>query len=169
MDALAVSIAEGMNSPSGKLEDALKVAVCFGSFQAFMPIMGWLAGKQLGNLVSGIDHWVVFGLLSVIGFKMILESRQIQKWRPGASLRSLLVLSVATSIDAFGVGVTFPFVDIPILTASLLIGIVTSALCFLGVYAGRSLGIFLEEAVQIVGGGILIAIGVRVLATHLLL
>jgi len=170
MDSFAVSITSGIAMKKLRINSALKIAVFFGLFQAGMPIIGWLAGLSLREFISGIDHWIAFGLLSLIGCKMIYES--IRK-EPGEkeidrlNAYVLLVLSVATSIDALAVGLSFAFLKVSIATPIIIIGIVTFLLSFLGVFVGNRLGHFFERKIEIVGGLVLIGIGIKILVEHL--
>jgi len=170
MDSFAVSITSGLRMKNPRVRNALKIAVFFGSFQAFMPVIGWLAGISILDLISGVDHWIAFGLLILIGCKMIYESSRIES--SGKELNPLngyvlLTLSVATSIDALAVGISLAFLRIPIVTPILIIGIVTFLLSFLGVYAGSRIGHFLERKIETLGGLILIGIGMKILVEHL--
>jgi putative Mn2+ efflux pump MntP len=171
MDALAVSITRGIAIKRLKIEHALRIGLFFGSFQAAMPVIGWLAGMSLKGFISGVDHWVAFGLLSLIGGKMIYESLQMRpekKEMNPLNVYVLLILSVATSIDALAVGVSFAFIKIAIITPAILIGIVTFLLSFLGVFIGNRLGHFFENKIELVGGFILIVMGIKILLEHLL-
>jgi putative Mn2+ efflux pump MntP len=171
MDAFAVSIANGITIKQQRMNHALKLGFSFGSFQAFMPLIGWLAGLSLRDLIAGVDHWIAFGLLSLIGCKMIYESTKIQSGEKEADSLSLFVLfmlSVATSIDALAVGVSFAFLKISIITPIIVIGFVTFLLSFLGVFIGNKVGHFFENKIEILGGLILIAIGIKILVEHLI-
>jgi len=170
MDALAVSIVKGMVTREQRVANAFKIAISFGSFQALMPSLGWLTGHTLKAFISGFDHWIAFGLLSLIGGKMIYESfkiKPVENDPDTLSLLTLLLLSIATSIDAFIVGVSFAFLRVSILTSILLIGIVTFLLSFFGVLFGNKVGHFLGKRIEIIGGLILIGIGIRILVQHL--
>lgn len=170
MDALAVSITSGISIRRERFNQALKIALFFGSFQAFMPFIGWLTGLRLRDLISGVDHWIAFGLLALIGGKMIYESVRVkasEKEPKPLSLLLLLALSVATSIDALAVGVSFAFLEISIATPVLVIGTVTFLLSFVGVFAGNKVGHFFENKIEIIGGLILISIGIKILIEHL--
>jgi len=170
MDALAVSVTSGITIKRLKVNNALRIALFFGGFQAFMPIIGWLAGLSLLDFISGVDHWVAFGLLAFIGCKMIYESVKMKSGREESnplSLYVLLVLSVATSIDALAVGLSFAFLQISIATPVIVIGTVTFLLSLLGVFAGNRFGHFFENKIEIVGGFILIGIGIKILMEHL--
>lgn len=130
MDAFAVAVANGVTLERFRLESALKIALFFGGFQALMPLLGWLAGLGLRELISGFDHWVAFGLLGSIGCKMIYGALRTGPRRavvpPGLSM--LLVLSLATSIDALAVGLSFAFLGVAILAPAVVIGGVTLCL-----------------------------------------
>jgi putative Mn2+ efflux pump MntP len=170
MDAFAVSITNGITIKHQRINNALKIGIFFGSFQALMPLIGWLAGLRLRDFISGFDHWVAFGLLSLIGGKMIYESTKIgdDKEIRSLNLFVLLLLSIATSIDALAVGLSFAFLKISIATPIIVIGIVTFMLSFLGVLVGNRLGHFFEKKMEIVGGLILIGIGIKILIEHLI-
>jgi len=171
MDALAVSIVSGATYKQLKLRHALRMALFFGGFQAAMPIVGFLAGLSIRNYIAGYDHWVAFGLLSAIGLKMIYESFQIgpaRQQRNPMDVAVLLVLSVATSIDALAVGVTLSLITDSVIAAAVVIGLVTFCLSYLGVMVGKRFGHFFENQVEAIGGLILIAIGLKILLQHLL-
>jgi len=170
MDSLAVSITSGITMKNPRINSALKIAMFFGLFQAGMPIIGWLAGLGLIEFISGIDHWIAFGLLGFIGCRMIYESIKIESKKTETnylSLHVLLMLSVATSIDALAVGQSFAFLRISIATPIIVIGIVTFLLSFLGVFTGNRFGKFFGKRIKTVGGLILIGIGLRILLEHL--
>jgi putative Mn2+ efflux pump MntP len=169
MDAFAVSVARGLSAGRFKTGNALKMAVSFGSFQAFMPLLGWMGGLGLRNVISGVDHWVAFTLLGFIGCKMIYESvrlRVSEKEAKPLNVRVLLVLSVATSIDALAVGLSFAFLQTSITIPIIIIGTVTFILSFLGASFGSKLGRFFENKIEIAGGLILIGIGIKILVEH---
>lgn len=170
MDALAVSVAKGMTVVRDRRRTAIMLALLFGGFQALMPVLGYLVGIGFEELIRNIDHWIAFGLLAFIGGKMIHDSRKEGNGEDGAvTLYAGLVLAVATSIDALMVGLSFAFLEMPILAPSAIIGTVTFVLCFLGFEFGSRLGKVFGRRVRIVGGVILILIGVRILIDHLLL
>lgn len=167
MDAFAVSITSGLTTKQPTISNALKIAFFFGSFQAVMPIIGWLAGMSLRDFITGIDHWIAFGLLTLIGCKMIYESFKIKSAKTSPlKVYALLLLALATSIDALAVGISFAFLKILILTPIIIIGIVTFTLSFLGVFISNKLGHFFERKIEIVGGLILIAIGIKIFIEH---
>jgi len=173
MDAFAVSVANGITTTKqDRTGNALKMATFFGSFQAFMPVIGWSVGLLLLNLISGIDHWVAFGLLAFIGGRMIYEA--VARNGKGEktttlSVHVLLMLSIATSIDALAVGVSFAFLQVAsILVPVLVIGGVTFLLSFSGAFLGYRLGRFFGREIEVTGGLILIGIGLKILIEHLL-
>jgi putative Mn2+ efflux pump MntP len=171
MDAFAVSITSGITINRLKINHALKIALFFGLFQAIMPLVGWLAGLSLRGFIAEIDHWIAFGLLSFIGCKMIYESIAVQsseKQINPLNIYVLLMLSVATSIDALAVGVSFAFLKISIVTPVMVIGTITFVLSFLGVFVGNRIGHFFENKIEIAGGLVLIGIGVKILIEHLI-
>ncbi len=169
MDAVAVSITRGISIRQERFKQALKIGAFFGSFQAFMPFIGWLAGLGLRDFISGVDHWIAFGLLTLIGGKMIYESLKAEAMQTEGSSPSLLLLfglSIATSIDALAVGVSFAFLKISIGASVSIIGIVTFILSFIGVIAGNKVGRFWGGRIEVVGGLMLIGIGVKILIEH---
>ncbi len=171
LDAFAVSIASGIVIKNLKIKDAMKIAFSFGLFQAIMPVIGWLAGLSISEFISGIDHWVAFGLLSVIGIKMIYESFKIEKVEKSfdpLNAYVLFLLSIATSIDALVVGLSFAILNILIVKPIIIIGFVTFIMSFIGVFVGKKVGHFFERKIEFVGGLILIAIGAKIFIEHLL-
>ena len=169
MDAFAVSIANGMKTTAKKRKNALIMASSFSVFQMLMPIAGWLAGLAMAELVMGVDHWVAFSLLTIIGVKMIYESAKKEKREQDSRLHihTLLTLSVATSIDALMVGLSFAFLETAITVPIAAIGIVTFAFSFVGYLFGNVLGKICKNKINAVGGIILILIGVKILLEHL--
>ena len=171
MDALAVSIVTGSVYKEFQLRHALRMALFFGGFQALMPVIGFLAGLGLMNYIAAYDHWVAFALLFFVGGKMIYESLRMsaaERSRDPSSLPVLLLLSFATSIDALAVGITLSLLKAPIAWAVTIIGTVTFVLSFSGVYIGKRFGRFFESKVEIVGGLVLIAIGIKIVVEHLM-
>jgi putative Mn2+ efflux pump MntP len=170
MDACAVSIAGGFNLKPVRPLHALKIATFFGVFQAGMPCLGWLAGLSFRKYIEAVDHWIAFGLLVLIGARMIYESFRLEaeteKIDP-TRLKILLVLSIATSVDALAVGISFSILESGILLPMLVIGCVTWVMSFAGVYIGQRFGHLLESRVELAGGFILIGIGIKILVEHL--
>jgi putative Mn2+ efflux pump MntP len=172
MDAFAVSVSSGVTIRNCHTRDALRIALFFGGFQALMPVAGWLAGLGLRGYIASMDHWVAFGLLAFIGGKMIYESTVIGRASGQCgplSLYVLIGLSVATSIDALAVGLTFAFLDVQIITPVIIIGAVTFVLSYMGVFLGGRIGRGVGKKVEAAGGLVLIAIGVKILVEHLYL
>jgi manganese efflux pump family protein len=170
MDAFAVSVVSGSVYKRLKIRHIFRMAVFFGGFQAIMPLVGSLAGISVKEYVAGYDHWAAFVLLSVIGAKMIYESFKItsaeENFNPENTM-VLLALSVATSIDALVVGITLSFLRVSIVTAAVIIGLVTFALSYLGVLIGKRFGHFFENKIEAIGGLVLIALGLKILIQHL--
>jgi len=172
MDATAVAAARGLAAPRLRARDVALVAALFGGFQALMPLIGWFVGQSVGPLIERWHHWVVFVLLGAIGAKMLWEAREeadesdIRSDRDVFDLRVMLLLAVATSIDALGVGVTLPLLRAPLLLSVVTIGVVTAALSVLGLYAGRRFGSALGRKLDVVGGLVLIGLGTRTLIEH---
>ena len=169
MDAFAVSIANGMSTASQKRKNALIVASFFGAFQMLMPIVGWLAGLAMAELIMGIDHWIAFGLLAFIGSKMIYESSKRESSNQDSTLRihTLLTLAVATSIDALMVGLSFAFLQTTLATPIIIIGLVTFTLSFTGFLFGNVIGNLFGNKIKAIGGIILITIGIKILLEHI--
>ena len=169
MDAFSVSVSHGLSTKSFKLTNALKLGISFGSFQAIMPLLGWLAGISIIQFISGFDHWIAFGLLCFVGGRMIYESTKkgSEKLINSLSIGTLLMLSIATSIDALAVGMSLSFLNVPIIAPAIIIGIVTFSLSFVGVFLGHRFGHLRGSKVEVLGGVILIGIGLRILLEHL--
>jgi putative Mn2+ efflux pump MntP len=171
MDAFAVSIVSGAAYKQLHVKHAFRMALFFGLFQAFMPLVGALAGLSLKGYIGRWDHWIAFGLLSAVGAKMIYESfkiKQAEKKLDPSSLIVLLALSIATSIDALAAGVTLSLLVANITFAVIIIGLVTFALSYFGVYVGKHFGHFFETKIEALGGLVLIALAAKVLLQHLL-
>jgi putative Mn2+ efflux pump MntP len=169
MDAFAVSVTSGIAVTHQRRRRALTIASFFGGFQMLMPVIGWAAGLGVKELIVGVDHWIAFGLLAIIGFKMIYDSAKRINGEENNQLgiHILLALSIATSIDAFVVGLSFAFTQTFIITPIIMIGIVTCALSLTGFFFGNTVGQFLGNKVKAIGGLILIGIGIRILLEHL--
>ena len=169
MDAFSVSIAKGISINRNRWKSALLLASFFGGFQMLMPVVGWFAGYSFAEIIMGVDHWFAFGLLVLLGLKMIYDSAKKKNGNGETTLRlfSLLTLAIATSIDALMVGISFAFLQTAIVEPILLIGFITFFLSLLGFAFGSGLERFFGSKVKIVGGVILIAIGIRILLEHL--
>ncbi|MEM2961354.1 MAG: manganese efflux pump MntP family protein, partial [Candidatus Bathyarchaeia archaeon] len=142
MDAFAVSITNGIVVTHQRRRSALTMALFFGGFQMFMPMIGWLAGLGVKELIIGVDHWIAFGLLALIGFKMIYNSTKLDKKDNSLSINTLLILSITTSIDALTVGLSFAFLQTYMVTPIVMIGIVTFSLSLMGFFFGNIVGQF---------------------------
>lgn len=169
MDTFAVSIAKGIVIERKRRKSALILASFFGGFQMLMPAIGYFAGLSFREAIMGIDHWIAFGLLTLIGSKMIYDSTKKEDGKKDETLKlhSVVTLSVATSIDALMVGLSFAFLQTSVLEPILVIGLVTFSLSLLGFFFGCDLGRVFGNKIKIVGGLILIAIGLRILLEHL--
>jgi len=168
MDAFAVSIANGTTITHQRNRAALTMALFFGTFQMFMPIVGWLAGLSLEEFIMGVDHWIALTMLTLIGSKMIYDStkKEAKKIENRLNIITLITLSVATSIDALAVGLSFAFLQVYIATPIIIIGIVTFILSLMGFFFGNTAGNLLGNRIKIVGGLILIGIGIKILIEH---
>lgn len=171
MDAFAVSVGLSVSQKELSKNQVLRLASGFGLFQFLMPLFGWLAGQVILDAIKMIDHWVAFGLLAFIGTKMIHESfrdKSPLSNREGDPTKGfvLLLLSVATSIDALAVGFSFAALDQPILAPSLIIGFVASVLTVIGTKVGPLFGRLLGRRSELVGGCVLILIGIKILMDY---
>ena len=171
MDAFAVSVCKGLGMTRVNRRSALLLGVFFGGFQALMPLAGYLLGSRFAASIERYDHWIAFVLLALIGANMIKESREQadETARDGGdiSLRELVTLAVATSIDALAVGVSFAFLGVNILPAVTLIGCTTFVLSLVGVWVGNLFGARYKSRAELAGGAILILIGLKILLEHL--
>lgn len=173
MDAFAASVCKGLQSVRINWKQAFATAFSFGLFQAAMPLIGWAAGSAFAHLIEPVDHWIAFVLLSAVGGKMLWDARQ-QEGECAAcadvasfSIRELLALSVATSIDALVVGVSFAMSGTDIWAAAAVIGLTTFALSLAGFVIGNRFGARYERAAAVVGGAALILLGLKILVEHL--
>lgn len=171
MDAFSVSVTEGIMLKKPRLSEVLKIGLFFGGFQFLMPCIGYVLGSAFAKYITAFDHYIAFVLLGFIGGKMIYEAVS-EKEDDGEiknplSFNTLLILAIATSIDALAVGVTFATVSVPVVFASSLIGILTYAISAGGVYIGSKFGNLLGNKAEILGGLVLIGIGTKILIEHL--
>ena len=165
MDAFAVSVCKGLSVKEKSLKTSLVAGLYFRGFQALMPLIGYLLGV---NYITSFDHWIAFVLLSVIGFNMIKEARDEScDVNPSTDFKNMIVLAVATSIDALAVGVTFAFLNVKIIPAISFIGATTFVLSMFGVKIGNIFGIRYKSKAEISGGVILICMGIKILVEHL--
>jgi len=170
-DAFAVSVVSGAIYKQINLKHAFRIAGFFGFFQGIMPLLGFCAGIPIQKYFEAFDHWIAFFVLFVIGVKMIIESFKMQHERADydpSNIVILLVLAIATSIDALAVGFTLTLVTGHVFVSAVLIGVITFVLSLVGVYIGKRYGHFLEGKIEIAGGLCLIAIGVKILLAGLL-
>ena len=168
MDAFAVSVCKGLSVKELRPRHVLLVGLYFGGFQFLMPVIGWLLGVRFETLITSVDHWVAFGLLALIGGNMIKESfSEDEELNDDFGVKTMLMLAVATSIDALAVGITFAFLSVRILPAAGLIGVTTFLLSGLGIWIGRVFGARYKAGAERIGGVILILIGLKILLEHL--
>ncbi|MBS5150754.1 MAG: manganese efflux pump [Butyricicoccus pullicaecorum] len=169
MDAFAVSVCKGLSVLHVNSRQALSVSLYFGGFQALMPLLGYLVGIRFQNVIWQYDHWIAFLLLGFLGVSMLKEAYNGASEDVDSSfrMRAMLPLAIATSIDALTVGVTFAFLEVSIVPAVSLIGVVTGILCLLGVYLGHQIGRHFQRYTTAAGGGVLIFLGTKILITHL--
>ena len=169
MDAFAVSVCKGLSMKKIDWKKIMIIALYFGIFQALMPIIGFFLGSTFSGLVERLDHWIAFLLLSLIGGNMIRESTddEIEKRNDRVDFKTMILLAIATSIDALAVGVTFAFFEINILLSVTIIGVITFVLSLIGVLVGNKFGDKLQNKAELTGGIILIIIGLKILLEHL--
>ena len=169
MDAFAVAVCKGLSLRSLRPRHMAVVGAWFGAFQALMPAAGWLLGAAFAHRIAAIDHWIAFVLLSLIGGNMIREalSREEEDCDPSLAPAAMLLLAVATSIDALAVGITFAFLQVDILPAVALIGCTTFAIALAGVWIGQRFGSRFKDRAALSGGMILCLIGLKILLEHL--
>lgn len=170
MDAFAVSVCKGLATPKYKLKYSMICGAWFGGFQALMPAVGYLLGVNFKKYITAIDHWIAFVLLALIGFNMIREAlkNDDEGADPSFTAKSMLLLAIATSIDALAIGITFAFLDVNIVAAVLFIGVCTFVISAAGVKIGSVFGTRFKSKAEIAGGAILIILGLRILVEHLM-
>lgn len=189
MDAFAVSVTKGMSLKKSSNKISIKIALFFGLFQGGMPLLGWILGISFQNYIKSIDHWVALILLSILGFKMIYEfienpckdcsddssitseisvtsDSPINDYTDNISNKELTTLAIATSIDALAIGVSFAFLNVNIISSSILIAITTFVVCFIGVSAGKKIGCLFKNYAELIGGLLLIFIGISIFNEH---
>ncbi|MFH1879208.1 MAG: manganese efflux pump MntP family protein [Bacillota bacterium] len=172
MDAFAVAMGKGLCMRKIQYGYAAVIALFFGGFQALMPVLGWLLGRQFYAQISFLDHWIAFILLSLIGLRMIWsayreKSREEEPCDLAVNLWELFLLAVATSIDALAAGITFAFLDLSIVNAAVMIGCITFAISFAGVIIGQVFGTRFKSKAEYFGGCVLLLIGIKILLEHL--
>ena len=173
MDAFAVSICKGLGMNKINKKHAFTIGLYFGGFQALMPLTGWFLGIRFQQYITSVDHWIAFILLVFIGGKMVVEAVRdkddevVEKKDQPLNHKEMFLLAVATSIDALAVGITFAFLDTPIVEAIVIIGCTTFVLSIVGVIVGNFFGTRYKKKAEIIGGIILILIGLKILLEHL--
>ena len=169
MDAFAVSVCKGLSMKKMNWNKAIIVGLYFGIFQGLMPVIGYFLGKTFESLVTQIDHWIAFALLSFIGINMLKEafSKNEEGCNDNVNFKTMVVLAIATSIDALAIGITFAFLKVNLIVSFLTIGIITFILSVIGVKIGNKFGNKYEKKAQIAGGLILILMGLKILLEHL--
>ena len=171
LDAFAVSVSSGISVPGFNWRHGVKMGAYFGAFQFFMPLLGWALGSSVSSYIEAVDHWIAFGLLALIGGRMVWGALHGGEDADGdasdLSHRRLLLLAIATSIDALAVGVSMAFMEVDILASAAVIGVVAFALSLVGGLAGRRLGELFQQRAELVGGLVLIGIGAKILIEHL--
>lgn len=175
MDAFAVSICKGLAMKKVNKNQCFIIALFFGGFQAIMPLIGWLLGSQFADKISSIDHWIAFVLLVYIGGKMMVEAirekdetMEVEQMDPPLDIKEMFILAIATSIDALAVGITFSFLEVNIVEAISIIGIVTFIISAAGVFVGNIFGNKYKSKAEFVGGLILVLLGIKILLEHTL-
>ncbi|MBM6871140.1 manganese efflux pump MntP family protein [Pseudoflavonifractor phocaeensis] len=171
LDAFAVSVSSGISVPGFGWKQAVKMGLYFGVFQAAMPLIGWFLGSSLSGYITAVDHWIAFGLLALIGGRMVwgtLKDGAEEEVPADLSAGRLMMLAVATSIDALAVGVSMAFMKVDIAVAAAVIGLVAFVLSVVGGLAGRRLGNLFQQKAELVGGLVLIGIGLKILVEHLM-
>lgn len=169
MDAFAVSICKGLSMKKMNWKNAVIIALYFGIFQALMPLIGYFLGMTFESIVTTFDHWVAFALLTLIGGGMIKESfdDEDDKKNDKVDFKTMVVLAIATSIDALAIGITFAFFDVNIVLAVSIIGIITFIISILGVKIGNRFGDKYQNKAELMGGIILVLLGFKILLEHL--
>ena len=174
MDAFAVSIRKGLAMRKVNKKQAVIIALFFGGFQAIMPVIGWLLFKGFQTYIEAFDHWIAFALLAFIGVKMIIETLRekeddvvIEEMDPPLDMKEMLMLAIATSIDALAVGISLAALDRPIVESAAIIGVVTFVISIIGVYIGNFFGNRYKKRAELTGGIILVLIGVKILCEHM--
>jgi len=169
MDAFAVSVCKGLSMQKMNIRNAVIIGLYFGGFQALMPLLGYLLGARFQQAIAAYDHWIAFILLGIIGINMIRDALdgETESCDASVAVGGMLVLAVATSIDALAVGVTFAFLQVQIVPAVSFIGVTTFCLSIVGVKAGTVFGCRYQSRAELAGGLILLLMGIKILIEHL--
>ena len=174
MDAFAVSVCKGLGMRRMRYDQALVISLYFGVFQALMPLIGWLLGTSFSRYIQAFDHWIAFVLLAFLGGKLLWdvfhekEDGEQESAERRLDHRELFMLAIATSIDALAVGIAFACLDVNIWSSISIIGVTTLVISFAGVWIGNRFGNRFQKKAEIAGGLVLILIGVKILAEHLI-
>ncbi|RLD24435.1 MAG: hypothetical protein DRI70_08275 [Bacteroidetes bacterium] len=168
-DTFAVSVSTGLVKNSISFWPGIRIAIVLAFFQSLMPLLGWFGGTQVADYIADTDHWIAFGLLSIVGVKMIIDSFKVDEAEKSNPLlfRVIIIMGLATSIDALIVGVSLAFVEVKIYQSILIIGLITFIAAMTGMLIGKSVNGKLGKKVEIFGGLILIGIGLKILMEHL--
>lgn len=171
MDAFAVAICKGLSMQKMNVKNAITIGLYFGGFQAVMPFIGYLLGSQFQDTIRSIDHWIAFILLGIIGINMIRDSlrKDIESCDASVAAKDMIILAVATSIDALAIGISLAFLQVDILPAVSFIGITTFILSIVGVKVGTVFGCKYKSKAEFAGGLILVFMGTKILIEHLFL
>ena len=169
MDAFAVAVCKGLSMKKLDIKKCIIIGLYFGLFQGLMPVIGYLLGTSFESFITKIDHWIAFGLLLLIGISMIKEAfkKDCEEDNDNVDFKTMIVLSIATSIDALAIGITFAFLKVDIILSAFIIGITTFILSIIGVMIGNKFGNRYEQKAQLTGGAILILMGFKILLEHL--
>lgn len=171
MDAFAVAVCRGLKMQKLNFGQTALIALFFGGFQALMPLIGWFLGTQFESYITAVDHWIAFVLLAIIGGKMIYDSFKKEEndssEKSVLNIKELLVMAIATSIDALAVGITFAFLNVNIWSSVSIIGVTTFVLSAIGVLIGHKFGAKYKNKAELAGGVILVLIGLKILLEHL--
>ena len=168
MDAFAVSICKGLSMRKMIWKNAVLAGIYFGGFQSLMPLLGYFLGSRFKDYIVSVDHWIAFILLAIIGISMIKESRESdEEINDSFDFKTMLVLAIATSIDALAIGVTFAFLSVNIVPAVSFIGVITFTLSVIGIKIGNVFGSKFKSKAELAGGFILIIMGIKILIEHL--
>lgn len=169
MDAFAVSVCKGISMKKMNWKKAGIIGLYFGGFQALMPVLGYFLGSTFASAIESIDHWIAFILLGLIGVNMIKEafSNESENSNDDVGFKTMIILAIATSIDALTVGITFAFLNVNVILAVSLIGIITFVLSVIGTKVGNKFGDKYENKAEFIGGIVLILLGLKILLEHL--
>ena len=169
MDAFAVSICKGLSMKKMNWKNAIIVGLYFGIFQGVMPVIGYFLGSTFESFVTQIDHWIAFGLLGFIGINMLKEAffKDSENCNDSVDFKTMIILAIATSIDALAIGITFAFLKVNVILAATMIGVLTFIISLFGVKIGNKFGDKYERKAETVGGLILIFMGIKILLEHI--